>query len=115
MTTHRHYQLGATAGAIVLGVLAAACIYQGLYAPALGLALGVTVLAEAAAREGRRHRRAVQECEWVRQRALGRNPAPLRPCCLLARASHGAAHDGKCTDLSIDRILGLPDDERDTA
>ncbi|MGW0566115.1 hypothetical protein [Streptomyces tauricus] len=96
MTTHRRYELAATAGAVILAALTVACVYRSLYAPALGLALGVAVLLEAAVRERRRHHRAVAEAEWARQRALGLDPGPLDPCCLLGRDSRGAAHSN-CT------------------
>ncbi|MEW2567678.1 hypothetical protein [Streptomyces sp. NPDC047070] len=97
MTIHRRYELAATAGALLLAALAAACVYHGLSALALAPGLGAAISAEAAVRERRRHRRVLAEHEWARQEALGRNPAPLDPCCLLGQASHGAAHRG-CTD-----------------
>ncbi|MEU4170991.1 hypothetical protein AB0F46_29440 [Streptomyces sp. NPDC026665] len=44
----------------------------------------------------RRHR---AEDDWERRHVLGEAPAPLNPCCMLARRSHGAAHDARrCTD-----------------
>lgn len=99
MTTHRRYELAATAGAVILAALAMACIYHGLYAPAAAPGLGTAVLLEAAARERRRHHRALEEHEWARQQALGLDPAPLNPCCLLGQTSHGVAHRS-CTDPS---------------
>ncbi len=97
MTTHRRYELAATAGTLILATLAVACFHHGLGALALAPGLGAAVLAEAAVRERRRHHRAVAEHEWARQEALGLDPGPLDPCCLLGRTSRGAAHRG-CTD-----------------
>ncbi|GGX99112.1 hypothetical protein [Streptomyces fructofermentans] len=101
MTTHRRYQYAATAGTVLLAALTLACAHHGLYAPALYLALGTAVLAEAAVRERRQHQRAVAECEWARRRELGHTPPPLEPCCLLSEASHGAAHRN-CTSARPD-------------
>lgn len=106
MSTYRRYQHAATAGAVFL---AAAAVHSGLhgqYIPAAMFGFGMLVLTEAALREHRRHRRAQLECEWARRRALGENPAPLDPCCLLARATRGEAHDRKCTsDHSLEQFL----------
>ncbi|MEU5908890.1 hypothetical protein ABZ780_31560, partial [Micromonospora sp. NPDC047467] len=53
-----------------------------------------------AARSYTAHHRVVAEHDWARRRALGDNPPPLDPCCLLAQHSSGAAHDHKCTDTT---------------
>ncbi|WP_405925456.1 hypothetical protein [Streptomyces sp. NBC_00035] len=111
MTIHRHYQYGATTGAITLTALAVICLYRDLHAPAAGLALGAAVLTEAAVRERRRHRRVLAEHEWARQQALGLNPAPLRPCCLLARTSRGRAHHHTCTRDARTVLLGATEAE----
>ncbi|WP_405909590.1 hypothetical protein OG742_37310 [Streptomyces sp. NBC_00828] len=113
MTIHRHYQYGATTGAITLTALAAICLYRDLYAPAAGLALGAAVLTEAAVRERRRHRRVLAEHEWARRRALGLNPAPLRPCCLLGQASGGTVHR-QCTRVSVAALIHLAEDNTPT-
>ncbi len=106
MTSPRRYQHAATAGAVPLAAAAITAIAHGLYLPACAFAFGVLILAEAALREDRRVRRAQLECEWARRRALGEQPAPLDPCCLLARASHGQAHDHKCTgDHSLTQFI----------
>ncbi|MFE9684140.1 hypothetical protein [Streptomyces sp. NPDC006285] len=109
MITHRRYELAATAGAVILAALTVACVYRDLLLPAVGLALGAAVLLEAAVRERRRYLRAVEEAEWARQQALGLAPAPLDPCCLLGKTSHGAAHRA-CTDPRTRQR-----DERDSA
>ncbi|MCX4974258.1 hypothetical protein [Streptomyces sp. NBC_00620] len=95
--THRRYQYGAAAGTLLLAVAATVCVYRGMHVVAVVFGVGVLVLLEAAARETRRLRRARTECDWARRRALGENPAPLKPCCLLGAASHGQVHRN-CTD-----------------
>lgn len=100
MTSPRRYQRGASTGAVLLAAAAIAGARHGLYPYAAVLALGAATLTEAAVRERRRLKRARAECDWARRRAFGENPAPLDPCCLLARASHGQAHDHKCTDTT---------------
>ncbi|MFF9215587.1 hypothetical protein [Streptomyces viridosporus] len=104
--TSRRYQHAATAGAVLLAAAAIGAAIHHHYVPACGFALSVLILIEAALREHRRHRRAQLECEWARRRALGENPAPLNPCCLLARSSHGQAHDHNCTgEHSLEQFL----------
>ncbi|MGQ4358538.1 hypothetical protein ACN6LD_002431 [Streptomyces sp. SAS_272] len=45
------------------------------------------------------HHRQTAEHDWERRRVDGEQPAPLIPCCMLARRSDGAAHDSRrCTD-----------------
>ncbi|WP_314411409.1 hypothetical protein [Streptomyces sp. DSM 40484] len=94
MTTHLRYALSATAGAIALAALATACVAQRLHLVAAFMVLGAAVLAEAAVREYRRHRRVVAEAQWVRRACTPYcpHPGPLDPCCLLAKASRGKAH-----------------------
>ncbi|MFF5795767.1 hypothetical protein [Streptomyces albogriseolus] len=102
----RRYQHAATAGAVLLTAAAIAAAANHQFTPACGFAMGVLILTEAALREHRRHRRVRAECEWARRRALGEHPAPLDPCCLLVRYSHGEAHDRKCTsDHSLEQFL----------
>ncbi|MDT6983716.1 hypothetical protein ACFSUJ_12080 [Streptomyces lusitanus] len=101
----RRYQHAATAGAVLLTAAAIATALNGLYIQACLFAIGVLILTEATLREHRRHRRARAECDWARRRALGENPAPLNPCCLLAAASNGHAHDHRCTDHSLERFI----------
>jgi hypothetical protein len=106
VSTYRRYQHAATIGAIVLATAAVHSALGRQHIPAALFGLGVLVLTEAALREHRRHRRARLECEWARRRALGEHPAPLDPCCLLERASHGQAHDRHCTgDHSLEQFL----------
>ncbi|MFJ5176680.1 hypothetical protein ACIP68_22945 [Streptomyces griseoviridis] len=93
----RIYECAAAAGAVVLAAAAVGCACTRLYPPAVAVAFGSLVLAEASVRERRRHQRAVAEAEFARRRALGDRPAPLTPCCLLALVSRGQAHDHKCT------------------
>ncbi|MBL3669086.1 hypothetical protein JL475_24445 [Streptomyces sp. M2CJ-2] len=97
MSSPRRYQHAATAGAVLLAAATIGAILHRQYTPACGFAIGMLILTEAALREHRRIRRTKLECEWARRRELGENPAPLNPCCLLARHSHGQAHDRKCT------------------
>ncbi|MEV6124406.1 hypothetical protein AB0M23_28515 [Streptomyces sp. NPDC052077] len=91
------HQHAATAGAVLCAAAAFHALVRGQAAVAVLFGLGVLVLAEAAFRERRRLRRARLECAWAQRRALGQDPAPLDPCCLLARHSNGRAHDRKCT------------------
>lgn len=100
MTLHRHYQHGATLGAVLLAAATITTAAHRMYVPATVFALGVLVLTEAALRERRRHQRTVLEHDWARRRALGEQPPPLTPCCLLSETSDGQAHDHKCTDPS---------------
>lgn len=51
-----------------------------------------------ATREYALHRRTLAEHDWARRRSLGEQPPPLTPCCHLSRASHGTAHNHRCTD-----------------
>ncbi|MFF9285432.1 hypothetical protein [Streptomyces griseosporeus] len=97
MPNPRRYQHASTVGAILLAAAAVGALLHRQYAPAALFAFGVLVLTEAALREHRRLRRARLECDWARRHALGENPPPLDPCCLLARASQGASHDHRCT------------------
>ncbi|MFE6284382.1 hypothetical protein [Streptomyces sp. NPDC057877] len=67
------------------------CVF-GFYAAA--------VAAWCSARYAAAHRRWLAEQAWERRHVLGERPAPLDPCCHLARHSGGAAHDRRrCTDL----------------
>ncbi|MFF9279552.1 hypothetical protein [Streptomyces griseosporeus] len=97
MSSPRRYQHAATAGAVLLTAATVGALMHRQYMPAALFAFGVLVLTEAALREHRRIRRARLECDWARHRALGENPPPLDPCCLLARHTHGQAHDVRCT------------------
>jgi len=106
VSTYRRYQHAATIGAVFLAAAAVHSALDDQHLPAALFGFGMLVLTEAALREHRRHRRTQLECEWARRRALGEHPAPLDPCCLLARHSHGQAHDRKCTsDHSLKRFL----------
>ncbi|WP_406365225.1 hypothetical protein [Streptomyces sp. NBC_00645] len=104
--THRHYQYAAGAGAVLLATAATACLYRDLYVIAAMFWVGVAVCLEASARERRRHLRSVAEHEWARRVAVGDNPQPLRPCCLLAGTSRGRAHHhDRCTRNPIAALL----------
>ncbi|MFE9935886.1 hypothetical protein [Streptomyces hirsutus] len=106
MTSPRRYQHAATAGAVLLAAATIGALCHRQYVPACALSVGILILTEAALREHRHVRRIELECEWGRRRARGENPAPLNPCCLLARASHGQAHDRKCTgDHSLAKFI----------
>ncbi|MGW3410282.1 hypothetical protein [Streptomyces sp. NPDC000888] len=109
--THRRYQYGAAAGTVLLAAAATACVHRGMYAVAAMFGIGVAILLEAAARERRRHLRTRAEHEWARRAALGKNPAPLRPCCLLARTSRGKAHHHTCTRDPTSALLRAVKDE----
>lgn len=98
MTTSLTYARAHTTIA-VLAALAAAWLARGAHwTPAAGLAYTTLLFTWLALREYTNHRRVLAEHDWARRRALGEQPPPLDPCCRLGRASHGAAHDGLCTD-----------------
>ncbi|MFD3835340.1 hypothetical protein ACFWWC_03660 [Streptomyces sp. NPDC058642] len=69
-----------------------------LWAAAAGLYVA-TVTAWCSARYYAAHRRQLEEEAWEEECVLGRAPAPLDPCCMLARHSWGEAHALNCTDL----------------
>lgn len=98
MTTHLRYTIACAAGALVLSGSALALL---LTDSPTWLALcplyGATVLAWAGRREARLHQRRLAEHDVARRRALGETVPALDPCCLLARTSHGRAHDHRCT------------------
>ncbi|WTC56867.1 hypothetical protein OH715_16975 [Streptomyces cellulosae] len=99
MTTSLRYAR-ATATVAVLAILGAAWLARDAqWVPAAGLAYTAAFFSWLSAREYANHRRILAEHQWARRRALGEQPAPLDPCCRLARASYGAAHDHRCTDL----------------
>lgn len=114
MTSHRRYQFAASVGAAVVATIGAACAYRGLYLVAAMFGITFAVLLEAAARERRRHFRVLDEHAWARQRALGLNPKPLRPCCLLGQATRGSTHR-QCTDVSVAALFQLAADDEGTA
>jgi len=96
VTTHQRYARACTLGALLAAAGAIACYSEPI--PAAGLAYGAAVLAWCASREYAAHRRILLEHEWARRRALGEQPAPLTPCCLLWVYSDGHVHDGRrCT------------------
>ena len=99
MTPHRRYQHGATAGAIILAAAATGAVIHRLYPHAALFGLGVLVLADAALRERRQHRRTESERAWARQKhsPYCTDPGPLTPCCLLHKHSRGQVHDARCT------------------
>lgn len=98
MTTHRRHQLACTAGAFTVGLGGTLCIRAGQWPPAIMLALGALILIDASLREGRAHRRVLEEHEHARRTALGEQPPPLDPCCPLWRSS-GTVHASTCTRL----------------
>ncbi|MFI8300022.1 hypothetical protein ACIGCZ_29260 [Streptomyces nigra] len=100
VTAHRRTARACTLGA---AASAATALYLAAHHPWL-IILGLYpcgFLAWCAARHYTAHHRAVAETAWERRRVLGERPAPLDPCCMLARRSRGAVHDGRaCTDLT---------------
>ncbi|MCX5601584.1 hypothetical protein OOK29_25880 [Streptomyces phaeochromogenes] len=98
MTAYRR-----TARAFVLGAggFAATGLYSTTASPwfAVPGLYAAAFCAWCSARYYTAHHRAVAEDQWEERHVLGREPAPLNPCCMLARHSDGAAHDRrKCTD-----------------
>ncbi|MFF5001741.1 hypothetical protein ACFY3G_02840 [Streptomyces phaeochromogenes] len=89
MITDRRYEYGATAGALTLATIAAACAHHRLWPHAAMFLLVTGILLEAAARERRNYRR--RRAEAQRAERLGRPmhpvPPPLEPCCALYRDS----------------------------
>ncbi|MFD4968914.1 hypothetical protein [Streptomyces sp. NPDC058424] len=96
MTPHRTTARACTAAT---PLLAASACYSATTNPWLALPglYAAAFLAWTAARLHTAHQRTVAEHDWARRRALGKNPPPLTPCCMLARHSDGAAHDHRCT------------------
>ncbi|MCM8548934.1 hypothetical protein [Streptomyces sp. STCH 565 A] len=112
MRSPRRYQHAATGGAVLLTAACVNALVHDEEIPAILFGLGVLVLTEAALREHRHLRRQRLEHDWARRRALGHNPAPLTPCCLLARASHDQAHDRNCTsEHSLERFIAQIESE----
>ncbi|QJT01771.1 hypothetical protein G9272_16840 [Streptomyces asoensis] len=108
MTRHSRQRNVAFLGAVVLAAAAIVGGLRHLYPYALVLGFGVLVLTEAALRADRAHRREVREHDWARRQAVGENPGPLWPCCLLAEASKGEAHSPRCTgDLTTQQFLAI--------
>ncbi|MGI5408687.1 hypothetical protein ACQEV9_18075 [Streptomyces chartreusis] len=106
MIPPRRYEYAAAAGAVLLATACARALLLHAYPPAALFAVGALVLAEAAVREHRRLKRRRLEADWARRRALGENPPPLDPCCLLATHSHGEGHSENCTsDHSLSAFL----------
>lgn len=105
MPSPRRYLQAAAAGAVLLAAATVTALAHGQHIPALGFAVGVLVLTEAALREHRRLRRRRLEAEWTRACIRGENPPPLDPCCSLGRASQGQAHGEDCTDHSLAKFL----------
>ncbi|MFC8423978.1 hypothetical protein ACFUN7_24385 [Streptomyces sp. NPDC057236] len=100
MTTSLRYTCLFTTVAVLATTGAAWLATDRLWLPAAGLLYTVVLATWIAAREYANHKRVVAEHEWARRRALGEQPPPLDPCCRLGRASYGAAHDDRCTDLT---------------
>lgn len=111
MTGHRR-----TARALTLGAgltLATSCTTAGTHPwPALTALYASVVLAWCARGYQAAHHRAVAEDDWEQRRVLGEAPAPLIPCCMLARHSDGTVHDRRCTDLFHRLTAGLETDHR---
>lgn len=100
MTSALRYAYACTLTAVLLATGAAWLATTPYWPAALLLLYTAGLFAWLAARCYADHRRVVAEHEWARRRALGDNPPPLDPCCRLGRASNGAAHDHRCTDLT---------------
>ncbi|MFK0062649.1 hypothetical protein ACIQTN_25905 [Streptomyces werraensis] len=101
MTTSLRYARVHTTIAAVAALTAAWLARDAAWIPASGLAYTALFFTWLAVREYANHYRTLAECDWARRRALGEQPPPLDPCCRLGAASHGAAHDHRCTDLTI--------------
>ncbi|MET9729728.1 hypothetical protein ABZZ79_03375 [Streptomyces sp. NPDC006458] len=113
MRNPRSYMYSAAAGAVLLAGAVARSALQGEHLHAAMFGIGMLVLAEAALREHRRLRRRRLEAEWARSCALGENPPPLEPCCLLSFASDGRAHDRRCTGThSLSQVIDNAEQQR---
>lgn len=106
MTTHLRYAIGAATGILICAAFALALALDGR--PWFGLTVLATaiLLACDVRREAALHRRRLAEHDLSRRRSLGETVPALDPCCLLHRASNGAAHDHRCT------LPGPADDTR---
>ncbi|MFJ5151405.1 hypothetical protein ACIQCF_07415 [Streptomyces sp. NPDC088353] len=109
MTPHLRTARACTAAT---GLLTASACYSATFNPWLALPglYAAAFFAWCAARCYAAHQRLVAEHDWARRRALGDNPPPLNPCCMLAHYSEGAAHDPRCTRPRPD--VPLTDQER---
>ncbi|MDX3455078.1 hypothetical protein PV396_24575 [Streptomyces sp. ME02-8801-2C] len=97
MTTHLRYAIGTAAASAAFTVFALVLAVDGrpwLGACALGSAI---LLACDTRRETVLHRRRLAEHHLALRRSRGETVPALDPCCLLARASKGQAHDHRCT------------------
>lgn len=91
-------ELAYNAGAVTLAVLGLAAVMHDLVLVAGVLAFGTAACMGGANQERRRHLRTLAEHDWARRVAVGEQPRPLRPCCLLAGTSRGRAHQhNRCT------------------
>lgn len=96
MTTHLRYAIACAAGGLTLSVCAVVLALHRSWL-ALAFCYGAAILTWGARSEARLHRRRLDEHDLARRRAEGENVPALDPCCLLARASNGKAHDHQCT------------------
>ena len=109
MTRSLRYAHATTATAVLAAAGATWLALTERWLPAAGLAYTTLFFAWLAAREYANHRRVLLEHEWARRAARGEQPPPLTPCCRLGRASRGAAHDDRCTDLSTRQHTDHPE------
>ncbi|MFE9776369.1 hypothetical protein ACFYOV_32880 [Streptomyces sp. NPDC005931] len=100
MTPALRYGHTSTATAITFTAAAAGLAATPYWPAALALLYTAALFTWLAVRCYADHRRILLEHDWARRRALGEQPAPRDPCCRLGRASRGAAHDHRCTDLT---------------
>ena len=97
MTTHLRYAIGAAVPSLINVACATALTLDG--EPWLGLIFlaSAILLAWDIRREAALHRRRLTEHHLAKRRSQGEIVPALDPCCLLHRASKGAAHDYRCT------------------
>ncbi|MFG2963555.1 hypothetical protein ACGFZS_09725 [Streptomyces sp. NPDC048288] len=98
MTAHRRTARALLGGA---GLAAASTAYAADTAHEVLAGLGAytaLLLAWCARGYFAAQRRQLAEADWERRHVAGERPAPLVPCCTLARHSDGTAHDRRCTD-----------------
>jgi hypothetical protein len=97
VTTHLRYAIGAALGSLICTTIATVLLLDGMPWLALAVLGTALLLAWDVRREATLHQRRLAEHDLARRRAEGEPVPALTPCCLLHRASKGAAHDRRCT------------------
>jgi len=100
MTPALRYAQAATLAALTFAAGAAWLATHQHWLFAAALTYTTALFTWIATREHAHHRRTIAEHHWARRHALGHNPPPLDPCCSLSRATHGTAHNHRCTDTT---------------